>query len=252
MFSITTIASSIKMPIESDRAISVNTLSVKPITSITMNDEITDTGSASDVMAVAFQSLRKSMTMSTVRSAPVSSSWMTSRIELRMKVELSRTTRSDAPGGSPACTRASAAFTPSATSTVFAPDTLRMLIEIARLPSSRASDRSSGLPSSTRATSRTRTGSPSRVATITSPKIAADAVELGAQVLRGIVHLAAELELDDHLRHALDGNGRDVANALHGIERLLQAPRDFALHALGARTGESGLHGDDRQIDRGE
>src|SRR5438067_1466662 len=69
MFSITTIASSIRMPIESDSAISVSTLSVKPMASITMKLEITDTGSAREVMAVAFQSFRKSMTMSTVTGA---------------------------------------------------------------------------------------------------------------------------------------------------------------------------------------
>ena len=39
-----------------------------------MNDEITDTGSASEVMAVAFQSFRKSMTTMTVSTAPISSS----------------------------------------------------------------------------------------------------------------------------------------------------------------------------------
>ena len=45
---------------------------------ITMNDEMTDTGSASDVIAVAFQSFRKSITMSTVNSAPVINSLITS------------------------------------------------------------------------------------------------------------------------------------------------------------------------------
>ena len=63
---------------DSDSAISVSTLSVKPISSITMNDEMTDTGSASDVIAVAFQSFRKSITMSTVNSAPVINSLITS------------------------------------------------------------------------------------------------------------------------------------------------------------------------------
>jgi hypothetical protein len=74
MFSTTTIASSIRMPIDSDSAISVSTLSVKPSIAMRMNDETTDTGSASDVMAVAFQSFRNSMTMSTVRMAPSTSS----------------------------------------------------------------------------------------------------------------------------------------------------------------------------------
>ncbi len=74
MFSITTIASSIRMPIDSDSAISESTLSVKPSASMRMNELITDTGSASAVMTVAFQSLRKSMTMMTVRIAPITSS----------------------------------------------------------------------------------------------------------------------------------------------------------------------------------
>jgi hypothetical protein len=74
MFSITTMASSMRMPMDSDSPINVITLRVKPSASMRMNEEITDTGSARDVIAVAFQSFRKSMTMMIVSRAPRTSS----------------------------------------------------------------------------------------------------------------------------------------------------------------------------------
>ena len=59
---------------ESESARSEMMLSVKPIAPISMNAAMTDTGSASAVMTVAFPSFRKSMTITTVRMAPITSS----------------------------------------------------------------------------------------------------------------------------------------------------------------------------------
>jgi len=71
MFSMTTMASSIRMPIDTTGH---QRQHVEREAHQQHHDEheITDTGSASDVIAVAFQSLRNSMTMSTVSSAPSS------------------------------------------------------------------------------------------------------------------------------------------------------------------------------------
>ena len=66
MFSRTTIASSIRMPIASDRPSSDIVFSVKPNASTATNDAITETGSARPVMTVERQEFRKRNTVSTV------------------------------------------------------------------------------------------------------------------------------------------------------------------------------------------
>ena len=70
MFSISTMASSTRMPTTSDRLSSVTTLTVKPSRCITANVGITDSGSAIADTSVARQSRRKNHTTITARIAP--------------------------------------------------------------------------------------------------------------------------------------------------------------------------------------
>ena len=121
MFSRTTIASSISMPMASDRPISVSTFSVKPNMRMAMNAAMTEIGSVRPVMTVERHELRNRNTMKTVSRPPRTSVTCTSSIDSRMNVESSRTICSDTPGGSSGCILATAARTPSATPTVFAP-----------------------------------------------------------------------------------------------------------------------------------
>ena len=92
MFSRTTIASSISMPMASDRPIRVITLSVKPKSFIALKAAITEIGSVSPVITVERQEFRNTNTMSTVSTPPMSIVRFTSWIESRMKCESSRTT----------------------------------------------------------------------------------------------------------------------------------------------------------------
>ena len=74
MFSISTMASSTRMPTTSDSASSVTTLSVKPSKYIAAKVGMTDSGSAVADTKVARQSRRNSHTTSTASSAPSYSS----------------------------------------------------------------------------------------------------------------------------------------------------------------------------------
>ena len=73
MFSRTTIASSMRMPIASDSPRSDIVLSVKPNAHTATNDASTDTGSASPVMTVERHEFRNRNTTATVSAAPSSS-----------------------------------------------------------------------------------------------------------------------------------------------------------------------------------
>ncbi len=70
MFSISTMASSTRMPTTSDSDSSVTTLMVKPNRCMTAKVGITDSGSAVAATSVARQSRRNSHTTSTASSAP--------------------------------------------------------------------------------------------------------------------------------------------------------------------------------------
>ncbi len=70
MFSISTIASSTRMPITSERLSSVTTLMLNPSAHMPMNAGITDKGRATAAMKVARQSRRKAQTTITASSAP--------------------------------------------------------------------------------------------------------------------------------------------------------------------------------------
>ena len=135
MFSRTTIASSIRMPITSDSAISVMVLSVKPNMLKTRNAETTDTGSVRPVITVERHELRNRNTISTVRIAPSTSVFCTSSTEWRIHTELSCTTAIFAPRGSFWLSSSTAALTWSAISTVLPPETLRTSTATARTPS---------------------------------------------------------------------------------------------------------------------
>ena len=161
MFSRTTIASSINMPIASDRPISVSTFSVKPNACIAMNAATTEIGSVRPVMTVERHEFRNRNTMNTVSRPPRIIVTCTSSIDSRMNVESSRTTCSVTPCGISACSFATAARMPSATDTVFAPDCFCTSSVSAGRSSMNARFFASSMPSTTRATSRTRMVAPS-------------------------------------------------------------------------------------------
>ena len=69
MFSMTTMASSIRMPIDSDSASMVMLLKVKPITCTKAKVAITEVGIASALISVARKSCRKNRMTTTASSA---------------------------------------------------------------------------------------------------------------------------------------------------------------------------------------
>ncbi len=71
MFSRTTMASSINMPMASERAMRVMTFKVIPRAFMTMKAEMTEMGRVTPVMTVERQELMKQKTMSTVRMPPM-------------------------------------------------------------------------------------------------------------------------------------------------------------------------------------
>ena len=118
MFSRTTMASSMRMPMASERPRSDIVLSVKPKTHTLMNAARTETGRARPVMTVERHELRKRKTTSTVRSAPSRSVVCTSRTERETRSPASWTTASRAPAGRRGRSAAARAFTSSATAVV--------------------------------------------------------------------------------------------------------------------------------------
>ena len=74
MFSISTIASSTRMPTTSESASRVTPLSVKPSSDIAQNAGMIDSGSAVEATSVARQSRRNRNTTSTASAAPSNSS----------------------------------------------------------------------------------------------------------------------------------------------------------------------------------
>ena len=100
MFSRTTIASSIRMPIASERPSSDIVSSRKPSAHTAMNDASTEIGSAMPVITVERHELRNRKTTSTVSSAPSMSASCTLRTELRTSLPLFFTTSIVVPAGS--------------------------------------------------------------------------------------------------------------------------------------------------------
>ena len=100
MFSRTTIASSIRMPIASDRPNKLIVFSVKPSSQSGMNAASTETGSARPVMTVERHEIRNRNTTSTVRIAPSNSVSSTLRTEFSTRTPASRTISMRVPVGS--------------------------------------------------------------------------------------------------------------------------------------------------------
>jgi hypothetical protein len=94
MFSRTTMASSIRMPIARLRPSSDIVLSVNPKAQTAMNEARTDTGSARPVITVERQLLRNRNTTRTVSSAPSISASSTLRTAAVTRVPELRTTSS--------------------------------------------------------------------------------------------------------------------------------------------------------------
>ena len=128
MFSRTTIASSIRMPMASERPSSDMVLRVKPQAQTAMNEESTETGRARPVITVERQELRKRKTTKTVSSAPSISASSTLLTDWRTRSPASRTTEIFTPGGRVGWSLATAAFTASETLVVLAPLDLVMSI----------------------------------------------------------------------------------------------------------------------------
>ena len=170
MFSRTTMASSIRMPMASDSPSSDMVLRVKPQAQTAMKAESTDTGSARPVITVERQELRNTKTTSTVSSAPSISASSTLRTELRTRSPASRTTDSFTPGGRVGWIFAIAAFTASETVVVLAPLDLVMSMPTASWWLNRASERCSAVPSRTSATCPRRTSWPLRELTTSCAK----------------------------------------------------------------------------------
>ena len=191
MFSRTTIASSISMPIARERPISVSTFSVKPNIRIAMNAATTEIGSVRPVMTVERHELRNRNTMNTVSSPPSTSVTCTSSIDSRMNVESSRTICSDTPGGSSGCIFATASRTPSATPTVFAPACFCTSSAIDGRSLTNATLVGSSTPSITCATSRTSTVRLPSCFTGMSPIWAADVPRAATRTIASVVPRSA-------------------------------------------------------------
>ncbi len=111
-------ASSIRMPIASESPSSDIVFSVKPNAQTAMNDASTLTGSASPVITVERQELRKRNTTSTVSSAPSMSASCTFRTAAFTRSPASCTISSRAPAGIFFCSSATCAWIRSVTCVV--------------------------------------------------------------------------------------------------------------------------------------
>ena len=160
MFSRTTIASSIRMPIASDRPSSDIVFSVNPNASTAMNDAMTEIGSAMPVMTVERHEFRNRNTTSTVRTAPSTSAYWTSPTDCATRVPASRTMRRDVSGGSVGASRSTSSRIAWATLVVLYPFAFTMSMPTASEPSKMAAERASAVPSRTTATSPRRTRRP--------------------------------------------------------------------------------------------
>jgi hypothetical protein len=78
---------------------------------------------------------------------------------------------------------------------------------------------------------------------------AAHARDPVAHVLRRVVHVALEVELDGDVAELLGAGAGEGADARHRAELLLQDVRDGRFDHLGIGTGQQRLHRDDRRID---
>ena len=192
MFSRTTMASSISMPMASERPIRVRVLSVKPNTCMTVKEAITAIGRVRPVMTVERQEFRNTNTTSTVSSAPRAMVTLMSWIESRMKVESSRMTDSRTPAGSSFSSRAMALRTLSERATVLAPDCFWTSTASVGAVSRKARFLGSSTPSTTWARSRTRSTELPRVLTGISATSAAVRARAATRTMASVAPRSAE------------------------------------------------------------
>jgi hypothetical protein len=134
MFSRTTIASSIRMPMASERPSSDIVSSLKPSAHTAMKLASTLTGSARPVMTVERQLLRNRNTTSTVSTAPSTSACWTLRTAASTRTPASRMISSVVPGGSPRRSAATRSRTRADTSVVLWPRAFLMSMPMASRP----------------------------------------------------------------------------------------------------------------------
>ena len=120
MFSMTTIASSTTMPVESTMANSVSVLTEKSSSFTNANAPMSDTGSVRVGMSVARQLWRKKNITSTTRPMASASVQITSRIDSSTTSVVLKATRYCIPGGKLVFRRSSSLTTPSSTSRALA------------------------------------------------------------------------------------------------------------------------------------
>ena len=181
MFSITTIASSTRMPIDSDSASIEMLLKLKPMYDMNAKVATTEVGIASAAMKVARMSCKNTRMMMIVSSAPRIRSNLTSSIACSANTELSVGIASVTPFFSSSGRSSSiAARTSSASATTLAPLCLRTTSARAGSPLRNEAERASSTVSMTSATSLTRiappptprmTMSPISTADLTSPLV---------------------------------------------------------------------------------
>jgi len=141
MFSRTTMASSIRTPIESERPRRDIVLSVNPKAQTAMNAASTLTGRARPVMTVDRHELRNRNTTSTVSTAPSMRASCTFRTAWATRTPASCTTSSLAPLGRRCCSVSIRALSPSLTWVVLYPLALSTSMPTASLPLNRAAVR---------------------------------------------------------------------------------------------------------------
>jgi hypothetical protein len=164
VFSNTTMASSTTKPVATVSAIRLRLLRLKPSRYITPNVPSSAATVATAGTMVARALRRNRLTTSTTRMTEMTSVNSTSRSEPRMELVLSDATCSVTSGGSCACSSGSSARTLSTVSMMLAEGCRVISTMIAGSPLNRPSVRVSSTPSSTSATSCSRTAAPLRQA----------------------------------------------------------------------------------------
>ena len=195
MFSCTTTASSITMPMARIRPSIVMLLSVKPMYLMNTNVGMIDVGIASVAIRVVRQSRMNSRIVAETSTAARSRWNFTSSIDFLMNRDWSRMISVAMSGGSAALSCSSRALTSSTTLTVLTPDCFCTTRLTALSPSSRASVRGSSNKSSARPMSRM----PDRIAVAVGDD---QVVELGrrAEPAQGAQHQLARALVDPAAR----------------------------------------------------
>ena len=161
MFSIITIASSTTKPVATTSAISDRLSSDMPAKAITAKVPISDSGTATEGMTVAHSRRRNTKITATTRPMVRIRVNFTSCTEARMVSVRSENTASSTPAGSTDCSCGSSLRTFSTVWTMLAVGWRRISSSTAALPSAQAESWSFSTPSTTSATSFSRTGASS-------------------------------------------------------------------------------------------